>query len=288
MILGSREVPVQDRLNLWPQHKAALLYRNLSVHTVRNRQHVLTTLSKTVDLADARPRDIETYLTRGRDGGGGLSPATRRANLAHLSAFYDWCLRRDLIDTDPTAKLDSVKVRQGRPRPMKTKDLDYALASATHVVRVWLMLMAYAGLRCMEVAGLHADNVLLGESPTLEVVGKGDRTRVLHVHPDLLVELALWPTTGYLFPGNYDGHVSAAWVSTAVNGHLRRMGIASTAHSARHLFATTLAQQPGADLLNVRDALGHTSVATTQIYTKPNSAVLDAMIDRIDYSIKTA
>lgn len=285
MILGSREAPVQDRLELWPQHKDALLISERSIHTVRNRQHVLTTLSKTVDLADAQPRHLRAYLARTHYTGGSLSGATKRANLAHLSAFYDWCVRNDLLDTDPSAKIDPIKVSPGRPKPMTVRDLDYGMSTATSAVRIWLALGAYAGLRCMEVASLHADNLDFGDSPTITVTGKGDKTRTLRMHPFLHAELLTWPREGYLFPGNYHGHVSAAWVSTAVNSHLRRVGIKSTAHKTRSLFATTLCRQPGMSILNVRDALGHTDVATTQVYAQPDTSALDAMIDAIDYSV---
>lgn len=125
-----------------------------------------------------------------------------------------------------------------------------------------LQLAASAGLRCREIALVHSDDLvrdLAGWS--LIVHGKGDRTRHVPLTEDLALELRTYE--GWVFPGQIDGHLSAAYVSKL----LSRVLPGATAHQLRHRFATRAYQLGGRDIRAVQELLGHASVATTQIYT---------------------
>lgn len=279
MTRHGKETLVLDRLGLWTQQEADMRLRDLSGETIKMRRHVLANLARAVDLADATPQDVRSYLAAAH-----LCANARATYLSHLRTFYAWCLDQGLLDSSPCAKITAPKITRGLPRPIAPLDLSRALTTAHPKVRVWLMLGAYAGLRCMEAASLRADCIVEGEWPVLVVTGKGGKTRTIPLHPVLEAELARWPSTGYLFPG-YDGHphVAAKHVSQAVNAHLHACGIAHTAHTARHRFATDYAQQTN-DTLGLMRLLGHSSLSTTQVYAQPDTTAQHRLVRNLDYS----
>lgn len=278
-----------DRLDLWPMHRDDMVYENLSASTVKMRGHVLGALSEQVDLADATADDLRHYLARRTRTGKPLSPGTRKAYHSHLKTFYGWAVFNEHLEVSPCDKLKTVRARRGEPRPLPLADLTKALAAAGPRPRMWLMLAAYAGLRCSEAAAIHArDFDRTGPVTELRVVGKGEKPRWVPIPPEVDAELlADWPTTGYLFPSTGE-HVTGAHVSRSVNELLRAIGSEYTAHKARHLYCTSMAGQEGADLLVVMEVMGHASVATTQIYAKPNRSKLHRLVAGLDYSVRTA
>ena len=136
-------------------------------------------------------------------------------------------------------------------------------------------LMACGGLRCVEVAAPRLARRRpvgrLGASSTAR--GRRSNASCISLSADVVralvtLRLASRNRNGAVFPGQRGGHRSAARVSQMVCKAFRAAGYPTTAHQLRHRAATTALQVPGADLLAVRDMLGHASVATTQIYTQ--------------------
>ena len=76
---------------------------------------------------------------------------------------------------------------------------------------------------------------------------------------------------GFLFPGQIDGHLSAAYVSKLIS---RALPEGWTAHTLRHRFASRAYVGAGKDIRAVQELLGHASVATTQIYTAVEDDVM--------------
>jgi integrase len=143
--------------------------------------------------------------------------------------------------------------------------------------------MLYAGLGISEAAALRWQDVDL-EAGTLWVRdGKCGKDRSLPLHAVLLDELALVPVherqSDHAVVGNRDGsfrtgkgldHLFRRW--------LPRLGISISAHRLRHSFATELLRHK-ADLLVIRDLLGHESLETTQIYLTADTAQKQAAVD---------
>jgi site-specific recombinase XerC len=106
------------------------------------------------------------------------------------------------------------------------------------------------------------------------VLGKGSRHRVVPLTRRLALELRALPH-GYAFPGRIDGHLSAAYISKLVS---RALPEGATAHMLRHRFASR-AYSAQRDIRAVQELLGHSSVATTQVYTKVPDGALRAAVD---------
>lgn len=215
--------------------------------------------------------DVEAWLTsRGRRcPSGKISARTRYSLLSCLASFYRWAIREELTDHDPSARIDRPRLRRTLPRPISDEDLELALDLADPRMRAWLALMAYAGLRCQEVAGLQVDDILTHlDPPMLYVVkAKGGNERTVPIAEE--VERALagcgTPRSGPLFPAYHGGPFSPHTVSRDTNEYLRELGIGSTAHSLRHWFATRIYALTG-DIVLVQELLGHASLATARIY----------------------
>lgn len=188
------------------------------------------------------------------------APETRKSVRASLRGFYAWAEEAEHVAVDPARRLPRVSVPTGKPKPTPTDVVESALSRATARERLMVMLAAYAGLRRAEIAALHSRDV---SAESLRIKGKGGRTRIIPLHPDLAS--ALSGRTGYLFPGADDGHLSPDRVGRILTNLL---GGGYTAHTLRHRFATR-AYAGERDLLAVQDMLGHSSVATTQRYTQP-------------------
>jgi site-specific recombinase XerD len=135
-----------------------------------------------------------------------------------------------------------------------------------------LALMACAGLRCIECSRLDWVDVDLSAS-TVIVLGKGSRERLISVSGDVTASLAALALasagrpTGPVFVGPTGRRMSPARVSQRVARAAAAQGLTVRAHQLRHRCATQALAQPGVDLLEVRDLLGHASVSTTQGYT---------------------
>lgn len=160
-------------------------------------------------------------------------------------------------------------------------------AASSERDRLILQIGLLAGLRVSEIVSLRVEHVDL-DSGILEVhAGKGDKDRNLPLHPRLVEPLRAWigeRQTGYLFPSRRSGqpHLGVRQVQRMVKCVARDAEIARviTPHKLRHTFATTLLAK-GADLLEIKDLLGHASVATTQIYAHALPERLRGAVERL-------
>jgi integrase len=193
----------------------------------------------------------------------------RRSRRASLVSFYRWCLERDVVCHDPTAKLPRVRTAAGVPHPAPDNVWTAVLAAADSRTVLMARLAGEAGLRRAEVACVHADDLIAdADGWALIVHGKGGKQRVLPVTPTLFAAIMDQCQPGaYLFPGKIDGHISPNRVGVLVS---RLMPLGWSMHKLRHRFATRGYAATG-NLRAVQEALGHTSVATTQRYTAVSS-----------------
>lgn len=195
--------------------------------------------------------------------------ATARASYA---SFFGWALEFEHLPANPAARLPSVKVAASEPKPASDKEVARALATAPPRTALMVKIGVLAGLRAMEIAQLHSRDVHIVTYRTnkgkkkkrahLQIVGKGSKTRIVPITLDLAHEIL--EHNGYVFPGRIDGHVSSAYVSKLVS---RVLPPGVTCHKLRHRFATRAYANSNNNIRALQKLLGHSSVATTQIYT---------------------
>jgi integrase len=209
-------------------------------------------------------------------GGQPWANATRHSARSALRGFYEWAAVTGRVGSSPAARLPRVSVPSGKPRPAHDDAYQTGLSRADDRTRLMLQLAAGAGLRCGEVARVHSRDIEQDlDGWSLRVRGKGGRVRVVPLTRALALALRSLPS-GYAFPGQDHGHLSAAYVSKLMSRALPR-GV--TAHMLRHRFASRAYVGTGRDIRAVQELLGHASVATTQVYTAVPSGALRAGVE---------
>jgi len=209
-----------------------------------------------------------------------LSARSTYNYLSCFSTFYRWAQRHDLTDTNPADAVPRPRLRRQLPRPVTDRQLEVALRGADRERRAWITLMAYAGLRCAEVARTERrDLIAVRGAWVLHVVGKGGHERAVPAHPMVLAVMSgAWARTGPMFRRPDGTAWTAGEVSRRVGDLHRGLGIDASAHQYRHWFGTNTYAASDGDLLVVRDLLGHASITTTTIYTAfSGAAAADAV-----------
>jgi site-specific recombinase XerD len=257
--------------------------RNLSHETIRIRRAVLDRLADTIGVPLRRAeighlqRWQHLVLT-------GKSPQTKRSYISHVAAFYAWALRRGLVTDNPAVLLDRPRVPKGLPHPISEQDLAAAIAAARPKLAAMIVLTAYAGLRCMEVAGLQWSDIQQTEKGWfLFIRGKGRKERIVPVGPTVIsaIRAFRWNRRGPVFLGRDGAQISANAVSQCINAHYDRLGIAATAHHARHRYVSAGVEDLG-DVVLMQHLAGHESLATTQIYAAFSRDKADLLVAALE------
>lgn len=240
-------------------------------------------------LLEVTEQDLEQWIDWQLERG--LAVASRACYLKHVTCFLTWAHRRGHIATDPGANLLAPKVPLGVPHPISEQDLEVLLTCAPQPMRAWLVLASYMGLRAGEIAKLRREHVLDARQPPLLLVqdGKGGKSRLLPLPDVVVAELQphLRGRTGGLWATSKGGPTTAKYVSRTVSDQIKRLGLPWTLHSLRHRYATRLYQQTR-DLRMVQAMLGHSSVATTQIYTQFDTEAAAAAMAELGDELRAA
>lgn len=238
------------------EYTTALRQAGRSTGTVKLHRHYLTLASGRV----LRPWGATTKRLTAVLDVPHWSPETRKSARGVLVAFYRWGVLAGYIGHNPAERLMTVTVPAGVPRPTPENVLARALALSGERERLMLLLAAYGGLRCSEIATVHTDR-LVGR--ILFVTGKGGKTRRVPILRDDLLH-AIRTADGWLFPGRLDGHLAAGTVTRLLSEALPGKW---TGHTLRHRFASRSFAN-GTDLYTVGELLGHVKLDTTKRYTQ--------------------
>ena len=186
------------------------------------------------------------------------APEYRRSVRSTFRVFYGWAYKERLIGVNPADDLPKVRVPVSEPRPAPDDAIRQALKKADNRQALMLLLAAACGLRRAEVAAVHTGDLSDG---LLRVKGKGGRTRVVAVPPNLGRMISACPD-GWLFPNGAGSHYTSAHVGVLLR---RILPCGVTPHMLRHAAASALHDQ-GLDYFELRRFLGHASISTTQRY----------------------
>lgn len=266
--------------------------RGRSAHTVRAYlSDVGSLLAHAVsegaeDLAHLELGTLRRWL--GTQSEAGMSRATLARRAATARAFTAWAVREELIAADPALRLKAPKREKSLPGVLQQGQVQRLVAGAESAAaegeplalrnRAMLELLYATGVRVGELAGLDIDD-LDPDRRTLRVLGKGNKERTVPYGLPAAVAVDDWLRRGRpalaadgsgpaLFLGARGKRVDQRQVRSVVKGLLDGLGDTSATgpHALRHSAATHLLDG-GADLRAVQEILGHSSLATTQIYT---------------------
>jgi integrase len=227
--------------------------------TIELRRHQLAHLGRSTNLPPRRITEADLIDWFSRQD---WSAETRRSYRSGIRGFYQWALKHNLVDSDPSADIPQIKVPQAQPRPAPEDIYRRALAGADARVTIMLRLAAEAGLRRTEIAQVHTRDLRHGaDGPQLLVHGKGSRERIVPITDSLAGVIA--GGSRWLFPSERGGHLSPSYVGELCS---KELGDGVTLHQLRHMFASR-AYRGTRNLRAVQGLLGHANVAVTERYT---------------------
>jgi tyrosine recombinase XerC len=278
-----------------PAWEAALLgyerelrTRGASPHTMRAYGSDLSELAEWATRRGRGPgelghRDLRTYAAA--ISGRGLSPSSVARKLAAVRSLHDYLVRAGEAAQNPGELLPSPKRGSRLPRVLGPDQIAALLERipATGPLEVRdraLFEVAYgSGLRAEEIVNLNLDSPDF-ESETVRVVGKGSKTRIVPMGEpaqralERYLErarpaLAADRSEPSLFLSRRGRRLSPSDVRRRLERWVRQAAVAGhvSPHTLRHSFATHLLEG-GADLRSIQELLGHSSLSTTQVYTR--------------------
>ncbi len=284
--------------------------RQLSPHTVAVYRRDLTGLVAFLDRhygnGDWSWTGVDRLALRAYLGHLARRRLARRSIARKLSAarsFFRFLHREGWIEANPARTVRAPKAEralpswlgQGEVEALFTVAENRAAEGSFHGVRDLAMLeLLYAtGLRLSELHALNRQDVdLVGDQVKLQ--GKGRKERIVPLGRSAVRALRRWESTrmqtrtdgaaadrGALFVSGNGRRLSRRRIQAIVGQHLRRASEDSTlsVHSLRHTFATHLLDN-GADLLAVKELLGHVSLSTTRIYAHTSRERLKRVYDQ--------
>ncbi len=237
-------------------------------------------------LARIEVRDVRAFMSARRAEG--ISSRSLMRALAAVRSFARFLERNGKGKVGALAAVRSPKIPRTLPKPLgvaAAKRLTDAELRAGEEREPWILardaavlaLLYGSGLRISEALGLKRTEVPEpGKGDTIIVTGKGNKTRMVPVLPQVLDLVAAYvaafpgalPPEGPLFRGARGGPLSPRIIQLAMERLRGALSLpdSATPHALRHSFATHLLAR-GGDLRAIQELLGHASLSTTQIYT---------------------
>jgi site-specific recombinase XerD len=287
--------------------------QNRSQKTIANYDHYLTRL---IDFAgDIDVKDIDSELVRkwrlwlnrlGTNLSDELQKTTQNYHLIALRSFLKYCAKRD-IDCIPADKIELARTKRKEVTFLSAEEVErlFAQTDTTKIGglrdRAILELLFSSGLRVSELVNLNRDHINLKRREFM-VRGKGQKDR-----PIFISEQAADRVNEYLskrLDNDQALFIHYSGGKDELNNNYQRLTarsiqrmVAKTAllagitkhvspHTLRHSFATDLLMN-GADLRSVQALLGHSNIATTQIYTHMTDPHLKSVHERFHHKQST-
>ncbi len=233
--------------------------------------------------------DYINFLNRDRHN----ASASRARKVASLKSFFKYvCTKAKLLEVNPTAELDSVKINKLLPKHFTLDDSLLLLDSvdSRNSTRDYCILTLFlnCGMRLAELVSINITDI---QKDKLTVIGKGGKERLIYLNDACLEAIEAYlpdrnkikvtaKDRNALFISERGTRISRRTVQYAVEKYVKKIGLDPrkyTTHKLRHT-AATLMHQSGVDIRVLQEILGHKQLSTTEIYTHvSNESLKDAV-----------
>ncbi|HQQ97227.1 MAG TPA: tyrosine-type recombinase/integrase [Cyclobacteriaceae bacterium] len=226
-----------------------------------------------------------------------LDPRSINRKIASLRSFYKFLLRQSTIEKDPMVKVKVLKTRKKLPHFVQEAEMNVVLDQqpfennlAGWRERLVLELLYGTGMRLTELINLRDNQINLSEQ-TIRVLGKRNKERVIPFSDSLVAVITSYRKVrnkdvtpndlGLLIVNDNGGKCYPMMIYRLVRKHLGANTSVEkrSPHVLRHSYATHLLNK-GAEINAVKDLLGHSSLAATQVYTHNSMEKLKKVFDQ--------
>jgi len=223
--------------------------------------------------------------------------STVARKVAATKSFFHFLVAEKVIATDPTATLDSPKVKKRLPVALSYEEVNKLLAQPAKEQtnkavrdRAILELLYATGMQVTEIVSLNVEDVNLA-SASVRVSRPRNRERIIPIHERAIealegyleqarVQLLRDPEEQALFLNHRGKRLTRQGLWLIIKHYVQEAEISAhvTPHTLRHSFATHLLDSK-ADLRHVQELLGHANISTTQVYTQVSDKRLREVYD---------
>ena len=253
--------------------------RNLSSHTVKNYINSLGHFVVWIKLPieSVSRADIGAYIDHLMDKA--LKPETINAHLNRIRQFYRYLIEQEQLDIiNPVQGVPKVRVPKPLPKHLQDRQAHNFLEIPKRPRdQAMFLLMLRCGLRVEEVANLTLDVIEFRRSRIWVQHGKGGKDRIVYVSNDamdaLIEYLKIRPEAKarkvfLVEKGTYKNQpISIRGIQKRMEYYTKKTNINISCHHLRHTMATQMLNAD-ADIETIQDLLGHSSVRTTQRYSR--------------------
>lgn len=266
-----------------------MLEKNYSLHTVNGyctdvaafESFVLSEYDQD-NLAMVNYGQIRSWIVTLVDAA--VSNASVNRKIASLKSYYKFLLKSKQIQENPLSAHKTLKTPKRIQIPFSEKELDQVInqiqfPNSYEGARDRLMIDFFysTGIRRSELINLRLENVSLSNS-TIKVIGKRNKERIIPLLSDMQQQIQKYLSErasleriadkDYFFLTSKGIKLSDSFVYRIINHYFSHVSekVKKSPHILRHTFATHLLNN-GADINSVKELLGHSSLASTQVYT---------------------
>ncbi|HPZ00801.1 MAG TPA: tyrosine recombinase XerC, partial [Clostridiales bacterium] len=209
------------------------------------------------------------------------SARTRARKVSSLRAFFRFCtVQKHILEENPMQELDTPKMKQTLPKYLTLEEAMELLEKAAEGPNkerdyAIITLFLNCGMRLSELVSLNYTDIR--SDNTVKITGKGNKERTIYLNDACIKAVNAYmkvrPVDGVkdksaLFLSNRKQRISPKTVQHIVYQALEKAGLEGySVHKLRHTAATLMYQYGNADVLELKEILGHENVGTTQIYT---------------------
>jgi len=282
-------MPIQYDTFYQPFLRYLSFQKRYSPHTIVAYQHDLVSFFDfisgqygEVQLSEIKPTMIKSWLAELKNSG--IESKSINRKISSLKSFFKYELKQGNIETSPMTTIISPKIKKRLPQYVEEKDIatlfnhvEFPDTWDGQTERLVMELFYSTGMRQAELVMLKEMQVDAGNG-TIKVIGKGNKERILPISASLMVNMQQYAAEKrrqfekydavYFFINSKGKKLYPKLVYNTVNKYLKMVTTIDkkSPHILRHTFATHLMNN-GADLNAVKELLGHSSLAATQIYT---------------------
>lgn len=221
----------------------------------------------------------------------GLSNRSVNRKVASLKAYYKFLLKTENLKVNPLAKHKALKTPTKIEVPFSETEMEMLLQQVHFEDgfegsrdRLIIELLYTTGIRRAELINLKLKDIELSQK-TMKVLGKRNKERIVplldstinlyEIYLDERMKLDLIKAKDFIFLSKTGIKIYETLVYRIINGYFSKVSskVKKSPHILRHTFATHLLNK-GADLNSVKELLGHSSLASTQVYTHNSIAEL--------------